>query len=156
MTSTSIDLKGWHTANIELVHRISLPSSAWYFLISSLHTEWVLNATVEEFYFLLFQYFYFLIENAENKVLPQTLFNTHSVCKLRLEKYQLKKWNSHGPIQCLAVCHPFHLWRWGHTFDFVPRFVYSAMQLTKGIKPGLNFVICMQCRILFDDAMFQI
>jgi len=91
----------------------------------------------------IFSIFYFLPENAENKVLPQSDVQHSLSMQTEIRKYQAEEGREILWTNSMFSGMPsFQIYGGGgHTFDFVPRFVYSAMQLTKGISSptGLLF-----------------
>ena len=103
----------------------------------------------------IFSIFYFLPENAENKVLPQSDVQHSLSMQTEIRKYQAEEGREILWTNSMFSGMPsFQIYGGGgHTFDFVPRFVYSAMQLTKGISSptgllfacSIGFYLMMLC-----------
>lgn len=95
----------------------------------------------------LFCIFYFLPENAENKVLPQSDVQHSLSMQTEIRKYQEEEGREILWTNSMFSGMPAYqiFGGSGKTYDFVPRFVYSAMQLTKGISSptGLLFACCI-------------
>ncbi|MBK8842796.1 MAG: hypothetical protein IPO33_08105 [Saprospiraceae bacterium] len=103
----------------------------------------------------IFSIFYFLPENAENKVLPQSDVQHSLSMQTEIRKYQAEEGREILWTNSMFSGMPsFQIYGGGRsTFDFVPRFVYSAMQLTKGISSptgllfacSIGFYLMMLC-----------
>ncbi|MCO6460734.1 MAG: hypothetical protein J5I59_04980 [Saprospiraceae bacterium] len=95
----------------------------------------------------LFCIFYFLPENAENKVLPQGDVQHSLSMQTEIRKYMSEEnreilWTN----SMFSGMPSYQIFGGsGKTYDFVPRLVYSVMQLNKGISSptGLLFACCI-------------
>ncbi|HRN32645.1 MAG TPA: hypothetical protein PLC76_00855 [Saprospiraceae bacterium] len=95
----------------------------------------------------LFCIFYFLPENAENKVLPQGDVQHSLSMQSEIRKYMAEEGREILWTNSMFSGMPSYqiFGASGKTYDFVPRIVYSSMQLTKGISSptGLLFACCI-------------
>lgn len=94
----------------------------------------------------IFCIFYFLPENSEGKVLPQSDVQHSLSMQTEIRKYQVEEGREILWTNSMFSGMPaYQIYGGsGKTYDFVPRLVYSSMQLTKGISSptGLLFACC--------------
>ncbi|HQU94866.1 MAG TPA: hypothetical protein PLO39_01890 [Saprospiraceae bacterium] len=95
----------------------------------------------------LFCIFYFLPENAENKVLPQSDVQHSLSMQTEIRKFMAEEDREILWTNSMFSGMPSYqiFGANGKTYDFVPRLVYSTMQLGKGISSptGLLFACCL-------------